>query len=290
MKGSRIKRDEDIIKKTSYISRIEIIPKVENPQIEKCVIECSHGLNSIIGKSGSGKTLLLNAIKYNLIGEHLTCRTSGISEYKNIYNDVNFVLYDANGAPIDNSSGWKVFEGENLYNKILQVYSSDKSKIIEELHLEINDLKFKDKMRDFSKELTTYCRNSIKISKLKIQLDKYCATFSSNIIFLKENKKNNSNSITYLIDSKLESNNNRLLNSMRKILSDLEKYNQNYQSIQEIINTYGDNKLKEEFNILNEKIIISIRLKLKEITSYMLSYRKSLLVKRTLFDIAKKYN
>ena len=54
MKNTRIKREEDIITKTSYISRIEIIPKVENPQISKSVIECSHGLNSIIGKSGSG--------------------------------------------------------------------------------------------------------------------------------------------------------------------------------------------------------------------------------------------
>lgn len=290
MKSTRIKREEDIITKTSYISRIEIIPKVDNPQINKSIIKCSHGLNSIIGKSGSGKTLLLNAIKLNIANENLTSRTSGISAYDNIYKDVEFKIYDSNNNCITNSSGWKIFEGENLYTKILQVYSSDKSKLVGELKLKINDEQFKRVINNFSKRVNEYCKTSIKINELRKILDKNMASFYSNILFLKENDRISGNSIMYLVDSKLQNESIKLIDEIKEKLSDLKKYNYNASNIREIIKKYASSEVEQRFDEVDKEIIFFIKDKIKKLSIKEIEYKEKLLLQTKLYNIVKNYN
>lgn len=224
MKGSRIKREEDIIVKTSYISKIEIVPKegINNPQISYSSIECSHGLNSIIGKSGSGKTLLLNAIKQYLTGENLETKSSGISEYNEIYKDVDIYLYDSNENKISLEDKWKVFEGDNLYSKILKAYSSDKTKLLDELDLEVNSNVFDSIITSFSNKLTDYKDNLLRLIKLRKGLSETIASLSSNIDFLNENKKVSSESITYLKDTNLVTKMNDLIEKLKVCQTDIE--------------------------------------------------------------------
>ena len=289
MKNTRIKREEDIITKTSYISKIEIIPKVEKPQINKTVIECSHGLNSIIGKSGSGKTLLLNAIKYNLTGENLKCRTSSISYYENVYKDVDFILYDSFGKPISNKNSWKIFEGENLYNKILQVYSSDKTKIIEELDLKIDDTKFKTEMAKFAEKVSLYIKNENEIKKINNQIDFDMSSLLSNVNFLKENKKTD-NSITYLINSEIENNFENMNLKLNDIRKDFELLNKTFLDLKKIAKKYSSNTVIEQIENLEQNLQNNIREKLIMINNQRLNFKKVILLQTTLYRIIKEYN
>lgn len=289
MKGSRIKRDEDIIKKTCYISKLEIIPKVKEPQIEKCVISCSHGLNSIIGKSGSGKTLLLNAIKLMLTGEHLTTKTSGLSEYSEIYNDVNIKLYDINENEISQKNNWKVFEGDNLYSKILTAYSSDKNRLIKELDLEINSSQFNSVISLYSEFLTKYKDNKIKLNKLRKNLNKTISSLLSNIEFLNENKKVSAESIEYLMNSELNTKKANYivqLSNFEKDLNTLEKINKI------LMNFSVKYKIgcEKEIQSLYRKILSKIINVEKSFLSLELELKEQIEIEQSLFSIVKSYN
>lgn len=289
MKNTRIKREEDIITKTSFISKIEIIPKIENPQITKSIIECSHGLNSIIGKSGSGKTLLLNAIKYNLTGENLVCRTSSISYYENVYKDVNFKFYDSLGKEIVDTSNWKIFEGENLYNKILQVYSSDKTKLIDELNLKINDQKFKNEILKFSDNISSYINNKNNIKNIKENIDKDLMSLLNNIKFLKDNKQND-HSITYLVNAEIENIYNKLIEQLKEIKSDLDLFEKLFVNLKRISKKYAEDEFLEEINNLEQKLKGKIIYKFKLVNCNKLKLKKQLLIGNSLYEIIKEYN
>lgn len=289
MKDTRIKREEDIITKTSYISKIEIIPKVENPQITRSTIECSHGLNSIIGKSGSGKTLLLNAIKYNLTGDNLVCRTSSISYYENVYKDVDFKFYDSYNKEIIDISNWKIFEGENLYNKILQVYSSDKTKLIDELNLKINDHKFKNEILKFSDNISSYIINKNKIKNLKASIDNDLISLLNNVKFLKDNKKND-HSITYLVNAEIENTYNKLIEQLKEINNDFDIFEKLFVNLKKISRKYSNDQYLEDINILEQKLKNKIKDKLKLVNSSKLKLKKQLLIENSLYDIIKEYN
>ena len=106
MGGSRIKREADAVAKSNYIARIEID---EGKGLQGSSVECSHGLNAVIGQSGSGKTLLLDIIKRALTGEALVNRSiSKEANYSNLYDLSQVHLYDKKGNEIDASMGYKV--------------------------------------------------------------------------------------------------------------------------------------------------------------------------------------
>lgn len=290
MQGSRIKRKNDIINKPNYISRIEIKEKNENAQITNSTINCSHGLNSIIGRSGSGKTLLLNAINKILTNNNLTTKTSGISEYNEIYKDVSILLYDINNQPITTNQNWKVFEGDNLYNKILQVYSSDKTKIISELNLKVDDELFKSIMENFSKNISNYIRCQLQLLEFNSNMKLLLSNLSSNIKFLEENNTLENTNINYFVDSKLE---NEIRNTLKKInvcendlkeinsiISNLTNYSEKYK-----ISNIEDN-LSNIKKIFNDKIILYI-LKYNELyLKYKIKYEKQ----NYIYNIIKNYN
>lgn len=289
MKDTRIKREEDIITKTSYISKIEIVPKVENSQITRSTIECSHGLNSIIGKSGSGKTLLLNAIKYNLTGDNLVCRTSSISYYENVYKDVDFKFYDSYNKEIIDISNWKIFEGENLYNKILQVYSSDKTKLIDELNLKINDHKFKNEILKFSDNISSYIINKNKIKNLKVSIDNDLISLLNNVRFLKDNKKND-HSITYLVNAEIENTYNKLIEQLKEINNDFDLFEKIFVNLKKISKKYSNDQYLKDINILEQKLKNKIKDNLKLVNSNKLKLKKQLLIENSLYNIIKEYN
>lgn len=291
MKESRIKREEDIIVKTSYISQIEIKPKegISNSQISHAVINCSHGLNSIIGKSGSGKTLLLNAIKLNLTGKNLESKTSGISEYNEIYKDVEINLIDSSGNKISIDDNWKVFEGDNLYSKILKAYSSDKSKLLDELDLEVNDTNFTSIMTAFSNKLTEYKDNLLNLIKLRKNMSQAVTSLLSNVDFLNENKKVSSESITYLKDSNLITKKNDLIEKLKTCQIDIETMLKIKNRLIDYSNKYKID-CTEEINNLYSKIINKILDNEKEILKIELDYKEQIEIQLSIYNVVKKYN
>lgn len=289
MKGSRIKREQDIIKKTCYISKIEIIPKVSTPQIEKCTISCSHGLNSIIGKSGSGKTLLLNAIKLNLTGKNLITKTSGLSEYDEIYKDVNIKLFDINGNEISLQSNWKVFEGDNLYSKILTAYSSDKDKLVKELDLDINSSQFDSLISSYSEFLTDYKNNKIELNNLRKKMNNTISSLLSNIDFLNKNKKVSDESIEYLMNTELNTHQEQSILQLSAIEKDLTTLKKIVAILMQFSKKY-EVEYEEEISALYTKFYNKILSSEKTCLIFELELKEQIEIEQNLFAIVKSYN
>lgn len=290
MQGSRIKRKNDIIVKPNYISKIRIEQKGDNAQIEETTIMCSHGLNSIIGKSGSGKTLLLNAIKRKLTGENLASKISGISEYNEIYKDVNIYLFDENNKPITIDSNWKIFEGDNLYNKILQVYASDKNKIIDELNLKVNDEKFKKIISNFSKNITDYIGYQHKIIDINKNLNILLSNFSSNIKFLEDNNTIENSNINYFVNSKLDNEIKTVIKKIETCKSDLEIINKNISNILKYSEKYKISNINKEIDKISFTFNKTIKLYILKYKRLEIKYKIHLEKQISLYEIIRRYN
>ncbi len=203
MGGSRIKREVDTVTKSNYIARIEID---DGGGMRKSTINCSHGLNAIIGQSGSGKTMLLDIIKRALTGQQLVNKSiSKDSDYLELYNPSQVHLYDRNGAEIDSISGYKVVEGENLYQLILEMHRNSKAELIKKLGIGVEQIQFRSIVKEFEKGVNAYADS---IRTLKRHNDDFSSAFSqaeSAEKFLAANANVQSDHIDYVVDSELRS-------------------------------------------------------------------------------------
>lgn len=91
---------------------------------------------------GQRKTLLLDILSAKLRKAHLSEQISSVADYDNIYESYQVHLYGPSGEEIDASDGFEVVEGENLYNKVIKAYSSEKSELINDMGLGINSHDF----------------------------------------------------------------------------------------------------------------------------------------------------
>lgn len=288
IKSNRIKREEDIITKPTYISRIDITPKSKSAQIEQCSLKCSHGLNSIIGQSGSGKTLLLNAIKLKLTGEKLNNNSSGLSTYDSIYEDLIIDLYDLEGNKISPESNWKVYEGENLYNKILTAYSGDKNDILKELKIQIDKKRFQKIISDFSSQITEYKNNLIEINRITIKINETISSMNSNIKFINENANTNE-SITYLKNESNSTNKLKLLNNINSYKTDLKSINNIKEILTKLDKKYSMDNSQDIDNLLN-KYIEKINEIMKNNILQELELKKIITIENSIYVIIKNYN
>lgn len=105
------KRDEIGIN-TNYISKIKFINSSKNSRIQEGEIELSPYYNCIIGKSGSGKSLLLHLIKKNLIRDTNLDDSYHFAEHTKVefYNEKNQLL---------NCESINIGVGANLFDKII---------------------------------------------------------------------------------------------------------------------------------------------------------------------------
>lgn len=191
MKKPRIKKHDDIITKANYIHKIVIKTREKNSPIQSATILCSHGLNAIVGKSGSGKTLLLNEINYILKGKPLVNNISNVNNkegYHKICEKVDIKLYDINDNEIKALNKWNVFEGENLYNKMLEIFTSDKADVLTKFKLAPDFTKFNELLIDFDVKINAYLTASKSMVKNNNTIEANLNRIKDNRIFLKNNK------------------------------------------------------------------------------------------------------
>lgn len=288
MKGNRIKRDNDIITKSTFINKIVISEKNKEAQIKETAIYCSHGLNSIIGQSGSGKTLLLNALKQKLTGESLKNNNTGLSNYDDIYKNIEIKLYDIEDNEITLDSNWKVYEGENLYNKILQAYSNDKKEILAELNIDIDKRKFNNIISNFSKDITNYKNNLITINKINNEINSTLTSLISNIKFLEENNIQGSN-IIYLKEESKTTKKIELLQSILDKRKDRKEIEVIENKLLQFDKKYEMNNA-EEIDKLLSKYIDKINNKIKEQIIEELKISKTIAKENSIYEIVEKYN
>lgn len=113
----RFSKGEEILQNNNYIKKIIIKDKNKSSRINPCEIELSSGYNCIIGKSGSGKSLLLYLIKKDLMKDGRLDNSYSFSDN----NTIEF--YNEDGKLLD-SDNINIGVGENLYKRIISAVSS----------------------------------------------------------------------------------------------------------------------------------------------------------------------
>ena len=198
--ASRIVREENIVTRPSYIAKIVID---EKSQMKTSELDCSQGLNCIIGPSGSGKTLLLDMLKLKMTGKHIQEKVSNSGDYQNMYDASQIHLLDPSGKELDKSFGFEVIEGENLYQKVIHAYQGDRSDLIAELGLEVNDEKYSKLIQEFEEKANTFLRLLKSSSTERQQAEASLAQAKSATTFIEANEAMRSDVISYNIDSSI---------------------------------------------------------------------------------------
>lgn len=286
----RVLRETDINEKSKYIKRIKIVNK--GGCIKSANLELSHGLNSIIGNSGSGKTLLLNLLKLKLTGENLKNAVSNSSsDYSKLYEDLDVEIYDNNDQVIKIGEV-NVFEGENLYRQIVTSFTFDKAKLLKDLDAEPSFLDTHRLIADFNSNLNLYITNCVEVkSKIKL-IDSSIVKTLASVDFLRKNE-DIANTFDFIIDPRLRTKQINLEEKLSFIENDLRRLSNSFEIIKELIGKYKVNyqdedidnlriliknaiieekfKLKKELLLLNERLLIDSNL-----SSWVLEYNKNI--------------
>lgn len=287
MGKDRVMRESDIIEKNKYIKKVEIVNN--GGVLKDSTLLFSHGMNSIIGNSGSGKTLLLNLIKLKLTGKNLSNSISTTdADYSELYNDIDVIIYDNEDNPVD-VGDINVFEGENLYKQIVSTLTYDKNKLLKDLNATPTFEETEKLVANFNANLNDYITDRIKINKKSKSIDNSLIKYFASIDYLKSNKRVQG-SIEYIIDSKIKTKQKDLSKKIKTKLEDIDKTKSSFEVIDELIKNY---KLDEEELALN-----SIRFKLlKRILSDKNNFNNefiridaNLMFKNKLVEIISEYN
>ena len=258
----RVIREQDVINRTSYISKIKI--KKCNSMDESEVV-CSHGLNSIIGPSGSGKTLLLELLKRKLSGKHLTENTSNIAKYDNLYDLGQVHLFDPFGQELNENSGYKVIELENLYQRIIKAYSSDSTSLIDEFGLKINDKLYRNKIKTFENDINSYLGNKIRKTELEEDINNKLTLIIDSQKFINANCNNKYTSpIKYSKDPRILQEKNDLDEKEKNLEKDIEDATNILNELRLIATK---NKLSNDISILIDRVKKGMLLELKQMIS-----------------------
>lgn len=291
MGGMRFFREDDLVSKVTYISRIQICPS-NRTQIKGCDITCSHGLNSIIGSSGSGKTLLLDVIKRKLTGEDLINRTiSKDAKYNELYEINDIHLYGKNGEELDRESGYIIVEGDNLYSKVIEAYSSDKSQLLQELGLRIDNSAWQGIISTFNKQLNQCIDDRRQINHSREEITAFIKSIVSAEKFLSENKSSRTEAIQFVKDSRLDSEETQYLKKLADLSADIKTLKDSFHNIIEVM---AKNKIEAslvaEMEDLYKRVIQQFLQRENEIKQHRAKNKQKLLIHDKLYKISQIYN
>ncbi len=277
MGQTRIMRDADLNTKVKYIKRIEIINK--GGTLQDCALECSHGLNTIIGNSGSGKTLLLNLINKKLTGNNLTSAVSSSKcNYDDLYENSEIRIYDNEDKEI-NEKDVNVFEGENLYKQIISTLSSDKAELLELLDVHPNFTKFDKIFETLNNEIKNFISNRLEKRECESKLEKQIKLFSSSIEFLKVNKVSEKY-VEYIKSSIINTKIQKTEEFIAEYENDFKNFDSSFKILKTLLEKYGVNNIVELEKICKEFI--------KQNTLKTLNEKQNLIKHNTKSEIDNK--
>lgn len=223
---TRLSLETQIINRETFIKEIKI---TNNKEFEDCTLTLSPGLNVIIGNSGSGKTLLLNEIYYELTDNNLKAASKNNTKitkgnaYKTKVGDKPFlnICFD---KQIDKSN-IKILEIPNIYSEILKSQTDDNNNIPSMFG--INDV-------TNSNQIINSYKNTISDFISIINNDKQAISDGQ------QNYINIVSAIEFINKNKIEVSNfninkqiydEKTLNSLTKKFEDINKYIDDYDKV-----------------------------------------------------------
>ncbi len=287
---NRFFRENDISTKTSYIKKIVL--EDNGGRIKDSTILLSHGMNSIIGNSGSGKTMLLNLIKYHIKGVNLLNAVSNsASDYSEMYEKTNIHFYDNNNEKINMDNRLNIFEGQNLYKLIVSTLKENREGLLKNLGVEINFNNTYEEIRLFNDCLHKYVSDSISVNKIYEKINESLKRLLAARNYVLGNKTNiESKNISYIENNELINQIKILKTELEHISVDCKTIKNNFKSICETAIKYNDTFDIKSILKIRDTILYSIYQK-------YITFKKDLLVKEYLlktnskiFNIVNDYN
>lgn len=263
---TRLSLETQIINRERYIKSIDIL---DNKAIERGTINFSPGLNVIIGNSGSGKTLLLNQIFYELKNKALSAATKDkiVKDGKNPYEkkvgkgSIMNINFDSDISKED----IRIVEIPNIYSEILKSQNNNESLVDS---FGINNFNSANQILiNYRSDVNKYYELINNIKKIDEDGKNTYTNISTAIDFLSKNKLQKN---TFLLQKKIfnESNLVNLSNKKKKIIGSINQKdnvkqyflsigelftnNQSKKKIEEILNLYS--QIIEDLNVELEKI------------------------------------
>ena len=283
----RVLRETDISEKSTYVKKIKIINK--GGVLESGILTFSHGMNSIIGNSGSGKTLLLNLVKLKLTGSNLNNSISTTNaDYSEMYKNVEVEIYD-NNDQIINPREINVFEGENLYRQIVSTLTYDKDKLLKDLNATPSFEETEKFVIEFNQKLNKYITDRISINNGYVSIEESLVKNFASIDYLRSNKSV-PGSIEYLIDPKIRTRQQELSRTLQSVDNDVATTKLSFNSLKQLLTKYeltGD-----EASLLNIrfKLLKKILIKRNELKGKSISVDDNLAIKTKLSSLVGEYN
>lgn len=283
----RVLRETDISEKSKYIKKIEI--KNDGGVLSSGSLTFSHGLNSIIGNSGSGKTLLLNLINLKLTGKNLNNAISSTdSNYDKMYEKTEISIYD-NDNRLINHGDINVFEGENLYRQIVSTLTHDREKLLKDLNAMPLFNKTQSLVDEFNKKLNQYITERISIDKGHDLINESMVKIFASTEYLRSNKSV-PGSIEYIIDSTLKTKQEKLNIDLGKNDEKLLLVKSSFDEILNMLNKYQLHEENSNLLRIKFKLLKRILLKKNELKKDNVNLRASLGIKSKLATIVGEYN
>lgn len=251
--SSRITREEDIIERVSYISKIMIDGGKGMVESE---VDCSQGLNCIVGPSGSGKTLLLDIIRNKLNGGHLERSSSSTGTYDALYDIEQVHLLDGEGNEVDASEEFEIIEGSNLYDRVIKAYSSDKSELVAELGIDVNPMAYDVLIHEFSRKAADYLRCMSEVRKQREKASACLAQAKSAVRFIAANSIVRKDVISYNRDSSVEADIKSLGDRIAQFAQDASAARKHFGALEEIAKRDGlSDELINQLHALRKQFI-----------------------------------
>lgn len=285
--NDRIYREADIIEKSRYIKKIII--KNDGGVLNDSEIIFSHGLNSIIGNSGSGKTLLLNLIKNKLTGENLqNAVSSSSSDYADMYKESIIEIYDNQGNLI-NIDDFNVFEGENLYRQIVSSINNNKDEILKSLNAVPTYYETRKIINNFNIQLNMYITQRIKISNIMEKIDESLTKMIASVEYLKTNKQEEDN-VEYIINPSIYTRRKDIISLMGETKNDLIKAKNIYSDLNIILSKYKIDKDKFPMNDLFVELFKNITTKFYEENKNRINNEAKINYSQKISEVVNEYN
>ena len=284
----RMVRKEDIVKRVSYVARIVIDAGNGMRQSE---VNCSQGLNCVIGPSGSGKTLLLDILNMKLKGRHLNAGASNIGDYSGLYDLSQVHLYGPDDEEIDVSDGFEVIEGENLYNKVIKAYSTEKGELVKDMGLGIDSQRFTDLVARFTSDMNCCLRGLAKAGESRAAATNALSQAKSAARFIAANEAVNIDAIAYTQNPNDSSAISALDKRIAACTEGAEKAKKHFGELISIVDKCGlSDRLKVQLGRLRGEFLVELAARKLELEAARFSKQFDKTKGSLIFEAVQAYN
>ncbi len=233
----------EIIEPSNHISKIEIkrIESSNSKSIKPGIIYLSPRYNCVIGKSGSGKTLLSYLIKKQLSKDSVSGNEYAFS------NDYEIKIYNNKGLEL-NKNNFFCVNGINIFGQIIKVMDNEHANITSIAQIFKKDYTAKKTINayidEYNDRLNSYCGLFNNFKEGISKLTDLFISFKNNITSFIENEEHISLKLPPLSsdyqfidieDEEYQLNYSSYISSLEKELEENKDYTKYYESIKQLL-------------------------------------------------------